>query len=101
MDRRPLLQAVLEALQPGVPVYFQPPEGFEMVYPCIVYEHDLGSTMFANNKPYSYEQRYEMQLISRLPDTELFQKIVALPKTIHTRFFVADNLNHNVFSIYF
>lgn len=101
MDRRPLLQAVLEALQPGLKVYFQPPEDMKMEYPCIVYNHDTGSTRFAGNKPYSYEQRYEVKIISRQPDTSLFQKVAAMPKTVFDRWFVADNLNHNIFSLYF
>lgn len=94
-----MFQAVLENITPKV--YFQPPESVKMEYPCIVYRHDPGSSRFANNKPYNYEQQYEVTLISRAPAPELFEKLVALPKTIHARFFVADNLNHNVFSIYF
>lgn len=102
MDRRQKFQQALEALQvPPVKVYFQPPETVKMVYPCIVYEFDRGETKFAGNKPYNYEQLYEVKLISRSPEPALFEKLVALPKSIHARFFVADNLNHNVFSIYF
>ena len=100
MDRRPLFQAVLEALKPNLKVYFQAPEGM-LEYPCIVYQRDPGSTKFANGKPYSYEQQYQVTLISRQPDTDIFEKLAALPKSIHARFFVSDNLNHDVFSIYF
>lgn len=102
MDRRPLFQAVLEGLQTGLPVYFQPPEGFKMAYPCIVYERDPGSSKFAGNRPYNYEQQYEVKLISRDPDESvLFGKLVSLPKSVHAGSYVADNLNHNLFSIYF
>lgn len=101
MDRRPQFQAVLEALQVGLKVYFQPPEDKDMGYPCIVYHLDAGDTEFANNVPYSYEQRYEVKLISWLPEPELFKKLAALPKSIHARSYVADKLNHSVFSIYF
>lgn len=101
MDRRLQFQSVLEALQTGLKVYFQPPEDVKMVYPCIKYQRDPGLTMFANNRPYSYKQQYEVTLIARSPDTDLFDKLAALPKSSHARFFVADNLNHDVFSIYF
>jgi hypothetical protein len=101
MDRRPQFQAVLEALQPGLKVYFQPPEDMKMDYPCIVYQLDPGSTEFANNKPYNYEQQYQVSLISWLPEPVLFKKLAALPKSIHARSYVADKLNHSVFSIYF
>lgn len=82
-------------------VYFQTPEDILMEYPCIVYQRDPGSSKFANNRPYHYEQQYEVKLISRSPDTDIFGKLAALPKSTHARFFVSDNLNHDVFSIYF
>jgi hypothetical protein len=100
-DRRPLLQAILEGLQTGLKVYFQPPEDMTMEYPCIRYQRDTGSSRFANNVPYTYQRQYEVTLISRTPDSTLHEKLAALPRTIHDRFFVADNLNHDVFSIYF
>lgn len=101
MDRRHQFQAVLEALQTGLKVYFQPPENGKMVYPCLKYELDAGSSKFANNIPYNYEQQYQVTLISRTPDSDIFPKLAALPKSIHARSYVADNLNHSVFSIYF
>jgi len=93
------LQDILEVICPNV--YFQPPENVQMVYPAIVYQRDTGSTTFANNRPYGYEQQYQLTLISRDPDSELREQIGALPKASHARFYVADNLNHDVFSIYF
>lgn len=101
MDQRPLFQAVLESLKPGLNVYFQPPSDKIMTYPCIVYSHDPGSTKFANNKPYTYEQQYEVKLISWEPEPELFNKLVFMPKSHHARSYVIKNLNHSVFSIYF
>lgn len=101
MDRRLLFQAVLESLKVGMKVYFQPPSDITMTYPCIVYEHNPGSTKFANNRPYTYEQQYEVKLISRVPEPDLFQKLAFLPKSLHARSYVTDNLNHSVFSIYF
>jgi hypothetical protein len=66
-----------------------------------VYQRDPGSTKFAGNKPYNFEQQYQVTLISRSPDETVKQKLVALPKSSHARFYVTDNLNHDVFSIYF
>lgn len=99
MDRRQKLQDLLETICPNV--YFQPPEDVKMVYPCLVYHRDTGVTKFAGNRPYHYEQQYELKLIARSPATDIFAKLAALPKTVHDRFYVASNLNHDVFSIYF
>ena len=101
LDRRPQFDAILKALDNAVKVYFQPPASMTMVYPCIVYQRDPGSSKFANNLPYNYEQQYQVSLISRSPDEAVKQKLAALPKSSHARFYVADNLNHDVFSIYF
>jgi len=73
-----------------------------MQYPCIVYQRDSAHTEFAGNKPYSYTQRYQLTHISRDPaDGDTLAKIAALPMTLYNRFFVADDLNHDVFELYF
>lgn len=99
MAPRQQLQSILEDICENV--YFQPPANVQMVYPAIVYRRDPGDTKFANNTPYDYIQQYEVTLISRDPDDAIFGNLVALPMTTHARNFVADNLNHDVFSIYF
>lgn len=72
-----------------------------MRYPCFVYQRDSARTEFAGNKPYNYRQRYQLTLISRDPADETLAKVVALPLCSFNRFFVADNLNHDVFELYF
>jgi hypothetical protein len=72
-----------------------------MSYPCIVYELAQGYTTFANNRPYTYEQQYEVKLIGQSPQPEKFHQLVMLPKSLHSRSYVADNLRHDVFNIYF
>lgn len=87
----------------GLPeqVYFQPPANVQMKYPCIVYQRDHSHTQFAGNLPYLYEKRYQVTVIDRDPDSEIPDKIAALPKTLFSRFFAVDNLNHDVFDVYF
>lgn len=82
-------------------VYFQPPANLQMVYPAIVYERDRADVKFADDKPYSLTKQYSMNLISRNPDEPIFEALAALPMCAHERFFVVDNLNHDVFNIYF
>lgn len=99
MAPRSELQAILEVACSNV--YFQPPASVEMVYPAIVYERDTAQTKFANNLPYAFDQKYQMILISRNPDETIFKALASLPKCVHERFYVSDNLNHDVFVIYF
>lgn len=82
-------------------VYFQPPATLEMQYPCIVYKRDDAEETFANNSLYHRLKRYLVTYIDRDPDSEIPDNIAQLPLTRMSRFFVADNLNHDVFNVYF
>jgi hypothetical protein len=72
-----------------------------MTYPAIVYERDRADTKFADDRPYSVTKQYSITLISKNPDESIFDALAALPMCAHERHFVADNLNHDVFNIYF
>ncbi|QBZ73575.1 tail terminator [Streptomyces phage RosaAsantewaa] len=82
-------------------VYFQPPSNLTIQYPCIVYAHDNAMTEFAGNLPYSRAKRYQVTHISRNPDTEIPDKLGLYPLSNLNRVFIADNLHHYVFNIYF
>lgn len=100
MDREQL-QSILEVLLDSNHVYFQPPAKMQMQYPCIVYSRDNANTDFADNNPYRHTKHYQVTVIDRNPDSEIPDKVAQLPMCIHTQFFTADNLNHDVFSLYF
>jgi hypothetical protein len=94
------LQTLLETM--GTPnVYFQPPTNVKMVYPAIVYNRDYAKSEFADNSPYSNTKRYQVTVIDQDPDSVIPDKIELLPLCLFLRFFVADDLNHYVFSLYF
>ena len=95
------LQALLVALLGSNNVYFQPPPTLTMVYPCIVYKRDDARTDFADDKPYSHRKRYLVTCIDQNPDSDIPSKIAALPTCIFDRFYTADNLNHDVYKLFF
>lgn len=99
MGLREQLQTLLEILCENV--YFQPPPNVQMEFPAIVYQRRRFESYHANNEPYCIERQYQLTMISRSPDESLLDSIMALPMCSHERFYVADNLNHDVFSIYF
>lgn len=83
-------------------VYFQPPETVKMEYPCIVYSRADGDTKFANDMPYTFERRYNVTIIDPDPDSKIIEKMAYnFPKCIYDRHFTADNLNHDIFKIYY
>lgn len=93
------IQTLLEELCPNV--YFQPPANIQMQYPCIRYERDTGVTLFADDHPYRYSKRYLVTVIDQDPDSPIPDKVAALPSSTFNRFYTADNLNHDVFNIFF
>lgn len=104
MARRLQLQTLLEALTENETlgkVYFQPPNNFKMQYPCIVYTRYQARSLYAGNKPYLFSQRYAVTVIDRDPDGKLTDLVAGLPLCSFERHFATDNLNHDVYNLYF
>lgn len=99
MDRRLEFDAVLKAICEHT--YFQPPSNAAMVFPCITYERSTINTNHANDKPYLHDRRYTVTVIDKDPDSALVTAVAELPKSRHASFFVANQLNHDVFDIFF
>ena len=99
MGQRLDLQRILENITSNV--YFQPPTNVQLQYPCIIYKRDFAESQFADNLPYAYERRYMITVIDQNPDSEIPGKVAALPKSLFNRFYTVDNLNHDVYSVYF
>jgi hypothetical protein len=101
MDQRLQLQTLLETILGSRHVYFQPPANVLMEYPCIVYKRDKARTRFAGNKPYRYVKGYQVTVIDQNPDSDIPDKVAALPMCRFDRHFAVKNLNHDVFSLFF
>lgn len=83
-------------------VYFQPPESVKMKYPAVVYNRRSGDTDFADNGRYKWTQSYDVTVIAADPDfIDTLDVSGHFPMCRSDRHFVADNLNHDVFVIYF
>lgn len=82
-------------------VYFQPPASVKMKYPAIVYSKNDLNNRFANNSVYSQLQSYEVIVIDSDPDSVVYDAISQLPTCRFSRHYTADNLNHDVFIIYY
>lgn len=93
------LQEILETITPKV--YFQPPNGLKIEYPCIVYKRDSANTIFADNLPHRTDKRYMITVIDRNPDSAIPDLVASLPLCAFNRFYAADNLNHDVYNLYF
>lgn len=101
MERRLMLHKTLVNVLGSDNVYFQPPESVKIKYPCILYERDYIDTAFADNQPYMKTKRYSVVYITKNPDSCVVDKLSDLPMCSYERGYKSDNLNHDVFTIYF
>jgi len=99
MALRVNLQTLLETLLGSDKVYFQPPSGFMMSYPCITYVRSNIRSKFGDNTPYKLDNEYTITVIDANPDSVIPGKIALLKQCIFDRNFRSENLNHDVFNI--
>ena len=101
MASRLQLQTLLEELLGSKNVYYQPPSSKLMEYDAIRYSKKNIKSTFANNTLYLKGDCYEIIVIARKPDHPVIDKLLALPYCSFDRYYVSDNLNHDVFTLYF
>lgn len=101
MASRKDLQKILERELGSDHVYFQPPSNLRMQYPCIVYERDGARSEHADNFAYIHTYRYKITVVSKKPDHPVIFKLPLLPMCTFRTHYVAEDLNHDVFELYF
>ena len=94
------LHSVLQELLGSSNVYYQPPESIKMQYDAIRYSKKNIASKYANDRKYSMTDCYEVIVISRLPDNPVIKKLLSLPYCSYNRHYIADNLHHDVLTIY-
>lgn len=100
MDRRLKLHEMLCDILGSGNVYYQPPETIKMQYPAIVYSRYDVENFHANNGVYIQSPAFQVIVIDRNPDSDIVKDVSRLPLCTFDRHYKADNLNHDVFTIY-
>lgn len=101
MASRLSLQTMLEELLGSRNVYYQPPASVRMNYPAIVYSRKAIDNLHANNGVYGQFNAYDVTVIDPNPDSEFIAKVSKLPTCKFDRHYEKDNLNHDVFTLYY
>ena len=101
MVRRPELGKIFREILGSGNVYFQSPGNVQMKYPAIRYERSEMAVKHADNGTYNRRIRYTVTVIDSDPDSEIVNRVSMLPYCYFDRHYVQDNLNHDVFEIYF
>ena len=94
------LHSVFQELLGSSNVYYQSPESIKMQYDAIRYSKKTIDSKYANDRKYSMIDCYEVIVISRLPDNPVIKKLLSLPYCSYDRHYIADNLHHDVLTIY-
>lgn len=98
---RPVLHDILCEVLGSNHVYFEPPDGMSLVYPCIVYHYTNDLDTYADNIHYQSSKRYSVTIIDEDPDSKIPSRIKQLPYCSLDRNFVSDGLHHYVFTLFF
>ena len=96
------LQEKLETILGSTNVYFQPPASIRLKFPCIVYTKTGQDEAFADDILYSCMRKYSVTVIDADPDSTLPARLQqSLRYCSFSSSFPADNLYHNVYTLYF
>lgn len=95
------LQTELETLLGSRNVYYQPPASVRMKYPAIVYSRSNIENRHADDGVYMQSHFYELIVIDEDPDSEIVEKVSKLSGCRFDRHFTSENLNHDVFTLYY
>ena len=101
MKTRAELQAKLEELLGSGNVYYQPPATKQIKYPGILCSKSRINTLKADDSTYMKNKRYEIIVVDKKPDNPVIDKILDLPYCSYDRSYKADNLNHDVLTLYY
>lgn len=102
MNNRVELNTKLKMLIGSSNVYFQPPASVQLSYPCVIYSIGEGDAKHADGMVYSYVNSYDLLFIFKKPNVTIIEKVLSeLPMCKMTRAYVADNLNHYAFRVYY
>lgn len=86
---------------PKVRVYYQPPDGIQLSYPCVIYEFSGITTDWADNLAYKKVRNYSITVITQDPDDELPEKIYeAFSGASYDQTLLNDNLYHHIITVY-
>jgi len=101
MDSRLEFHEILADILGSRNVYFQPPESLKLEYPAIIYSRNNIENRFADNDVYLQNHRYQVIVVDKDPDSIFVEAVSKLPTSRFDRHYTSDNLNHDVFTVFY
>lgn len=100
MTKKPLHDLLCELLG-SENCYFSPPASIQMKFPAIRYYLSGDYSIYADDLKFKKHKQYTVMVIDPDPDSEMPERVGSLPYCKLNRTYVADGLNHYVFTLYF
>lgn len=101
MNNRLELHNILESIV-GPNIYYQPPESVKLKYPCVIYKRTAIDLDHADDHNYTKKNRYTITIITKSPDFIFGETLLdSIPYCTFDRNYVVDNLQHDVYSVYY
>lgn len=102
MRKRTELGMIFKEILGSENVYYSPPSGIHLKYPCIIYQLKGINIKGADNRNYARFPEYDVILIDPNPDSEYVDKILNIPRTrLDGKPYSVDHLMHYNFHLYF
>lgn len=101
MGQRRDFHNVLRGILGGENVYYQPPPGFTLQYPAIVYSLNGYYQAHADNEVYRMKRSYSVQVLALEPDHPAVDRLAALPESTYSAHFASDGVTHDTFRVYY
>lgn len=106
MAMKPLHDILCEVIGAPFPdgeshVYFSPPDGMQLRYPCMIYNYSNDLDDFADNIHYRSSRRYSVTIIDEDPDSKIPKRLVQLPYCSSDRNFDTEGLSHFVYTLFY
>ncbi len=80
---------------------FEPPDGMQLCYPCIIYNHANDDDDFADNVHYRCSKRYVVTIIDADPDSKIPEKLKGLNYCTSDRIYDSYGLCHFVHTLFY
>ena len=90
---------ILKEITPNV--YYQAPTNITMRYPCIKYSRNSIDNKYGSDEVHIQNRSYTVVVMDYNPDSEFVDKLSKLPMCSFGCHYVADNLHHYIFTLYY
>lgn len=83
-------------------VHFQPSESVKLKFPCLIFKFDGYKDFFANDGRHMLREKYSVTHVYQNPEADLQEEILSsFLFASFDRPYIADNLYHDVYTIYY